>query len=179
MNCDAAFDQLTAPNGRTDPALAQHLASCPRCRQMRDTLSPAFALFDATDFDSPSATDARPEASGSSRPAHSLLLTPESVEVAERCARSLATRSRLRRCGVDPRTLRMAGAAALVMFGAMCGMWGSAPGSEPRSPLPRVTPAQHLAACTRTAVGNIDYAAPAVDPKSIVMSCVACHLVSR
>lgn len=47
MNCDQAFDQMTQLGGSADPALESHLASCRRCREMQETLSPAIGLFEA------------------------------------------------------------------------------------------------------------------------------------
>jgi hypothetical protein len=46
MNCDQAFDYLTDSARRESAALARHLAGCPRCRQLKDTLEPALDLFD-------------------------------------------------------------------------------------------------------------------------------------
>lgn len=45
MNCDQAFDALTSRGASENEALASHLASCPRCRDMADVLSPALELF--------------------------------------------------------------------------------------------------------------------------------------
>ncbi len=47
MNCDMAFEHLTDPNRRGHDELQRHLAVCPRCRQMKETLEPAFDLLDA------------------------------------------------------------------------------------------------------------------------------------
>lgn len=46
MNCDQAFDYLTDSARRESAALARHLAGCPRCRQLKDTLEPALDLFE-------------------------------------------------------------------------------------------------------------------------------------
>ena len=51
MNCDEAFDIFTMPDGLPNERLARHLANCPRCRQMKETLEPALALFDADTAD--------------------------------------------------------------------------------------------------------------------------------
>lgn len=45
MNCDQAFDALTSHEASENEALAGHLDSCPRCRDMADVLSPALELF--------------------------------------------------------------------------------------------------------------------------------------
>ncbi len=43
MNCDQAFELLTDPDNQAAAGweLDQHLASCPRCRSMSETLMPA------------------------------------------------------------------------------------------------------------------------------------------
>ncbi len=48
MNCDQAFDHLTLTAPPADGhALAEHLAGCPRCRSLAETLEPALELFRA------------------------------------------------------------------------------------------------------------------------------------
>ena len=39
MNCDQAFDFLTDSSRRDSETLARHLASCARCRQLKETLA--------------------------------------------------------------------------------------------------------------------------------------------
>lgn len=45
MNCDLAFDCLTDPARRDSAELADHLARCPRCRDMAEALEPAIDLL--------------------------------------------------------------------------------------------------------------------------------------
>ncbi len=45
MNCDTAFDLMTDAEGAASLALANHLAGCPRCRQMQETLAPALVFL--------------------------------------------------------------------------------------------------------------------------------------
>ncbi len=45
MNCDLAFDCLTDPARRDCAELAEHLAHCPRCRDMAEALEPAIDLL--------------------------------------------------------------------------------------------------------------------------------------
>lgn len=45
MNCDEAFDCLTDVQHRHDADLQKHLAGCPRCRAMQQTLAPAIGLL--------------------------------------------------------------------------------------------------------------------------------------
>lgn len=46
LNCDQTFDCLTDPIHRHSADVEQHLASCPRCRDMAEILEPALDLFD-------------------------------------------------------------------------------------------------------------------------------------
>jgi len=45
MNCDTAFDLMTDVSGSRSAALTRHLETCPRCRQMQDTLAPALEFL--------------------------------------------------------------------------------------------------------------------------------------
>lgn len=45
MNCELAFDCLTDPARRDSADLAEHLAHCPRCRDMAEALEPAIDLL--------------------------------------------------------------------------------------------------------------------------------------
>ena len=57
MNCDQAFDAMTDPDRDDSPLLDEHLADCPRCRQMYATLEPALGLFDVPDDETTAVTD--------------------------------------------------------------------------------------------------------------------------
>jgi cytochrome c553 len=46
MTCDEAFDRMTSEAELT-PATRAHLAGCPRCREMHDTLSPALEALES------------------------------------------------------------------------------------------------------------------------------------
>lgn len=45
ITCDQAFDCMTDARRKDSPELAAHLADCPRCRQMAETLAPAVDLL--------------------------------------------------------------------------------------------------------------------------------------
>lgn len=45
IHCDQAFDCMTDASRRESPELAAHLDSCPRCREMAETLSPAIEFL--------------------------------------------------------------------------------------------------------------------------------------
>ncbi len=51
MNCDTAFDLMTDAEGAGSLALANHLAGCPRCRQMQETLAPALEFLNPQELD--------------------------------------------------------------------------------------------------------------------------------
>lgn len=112
MNCDQAFDCLTDSGRRHSPQLEEHLARCPRCRQMLDTLEPALDLFD----------DLVPEPDLSFRTT-TRTVTQESVRVAEQAA------SRLLSAGTQPpagrRTPVLRYAAAAMIGAALMGLMGT------------------------------------------------------
>ena len=83
MNCDTAFDLMTDANGSRSGALARHFVTCPRCRQMQETLAPAleFLTADQTWPEFPTQSDGGPT-SGSCRSA-----ADYHDQVAQNCAR--------------------------------------------------------------------------------------------
>ena len=88
MNCDQAFDCLTDSHRRHSAELERHLAGCPRCQQMHDTLEPALDLFDGVVEE--------PDLSGLVRDSRPLVST-ESRQLAEQTAARLATAGGVRR----------------------------------------------------------------------------------
>ncbi len=78
MNCDLAFDCLTDPARRDCVELAEHLADCPRCRDMAEALEPAIDLL--SEVSSPEAASAdTPSFAGAGGPGESeaKLLKPQ------------------------------------------------------------------------------------------------------
>ena len=98
MNCDQAFEYLTDRSRCDSPELHAHWAICPRCRQMRETLSPALASFGAggmieasyQESDSEHTLDVSSAPWASPEP-HAFL-SLEAVHVAEAAARQLSRR---------------------------------------------------------------------------------------
>ncbi len=90
MNCDQAFDCLTDRHLRDSDELNRHLANCPRCRQMSETLEPAFGMFDSAVENLPLGTPilSQQDAERSTGP---VLLSLESIRVAEAAAVELKT----------------------------------------------------------------------------------------
>ncbi len=107
MNCDQAFDCLTDSHRRSSAELERHLAGCPRCRQMHDTLEPALDLFDGVVEE--------PDLSGLVRDSRPMVST-ESRQFAEQtAARLVATGGSRQRRGNWPGFVRY---AAIFLFGA-------------------------------------------------------------
>lgn len=184
MNCDTAFEHLTDSRYRKSAELQQHLAQCPRCRLMQDTLAPALNwLGNNPDFDS---DDGSPESSVSaiqhhhgSQRAPTPFLTLEAVEVAEQAAQRLSSRTKpvrklLRQWGVIAAQYAVAmGIGGVLVFGTLTGR------PDAQISIPHAVSTPSLSDCTRLQFAQLDFHAPAVDPKNVVMSCVACHLASR
>jgi hypothetical protein len=162
MNCDRAFDLMTAPDGVDNPALARHLAACPRCQQMQDTLSPAlnwFAADDTVDW-TPS-----PQSGATTTP----LLSMQAVRVAETAARDLSHR----RTAFGWR--RVLSIAALLFCGAALGV-AAFDGRQPAAPASAPVPSKGLmTACLWTdSAQRSRLSAPS--PSTIIASCVVCHV---
>lgn len=160
MTCDDAFDALTSAHRRTSPELAAHLAGCPRCRQMQETLAPALELFDE---------EPPHEPQRSAVP----VLSPEAVQLADATAQTLRAR-RPATSGNRPRrpltwlhycAATVAGAAAIWLAG------------DALSPMPSGGMSGSAQACLWT---NPD-ALPERDqqrPHVVISSCVSCHLAA-
>jgi hypothetical protein len=159
MNCDDAFDRMTSPGANGDPALQAHLRSCPRCRDMQQTLSPAMEWL--ASFDDPDCTSQRAAP----------LLTDEALRVAERAARRLG---RPRVASDAPRGMMgrfgswifVAGVATLVFFAVLF------PPSARRTALPKGTAST---ACLWSAPLNERALVPPTADQ-VIATCAACHL---
>ncbi|MCH8830028.1 MAG: hypothetical protein IID45_10675, partial [Planctomycetes bacterium] len=124
MNCDQAFEWITEPSRRNQPALQQHLRHCRRCRQMQEVLAPALELLTpAADEIIPGFEPAAMHSGFESQPPpHAIpFLSPASVRVAEQSARTLA-RTEVKAIEFKPsqrtRFSRLAGIAAALLIGA-------------------------------------------------------------
>ncbi|HUQ68066.1 MAG TPA: hypothetical protein VM165_01000 [Planctomycetaceae bacterium] len=163
MNCDRAFDLMTSADGQADPALARHLDSCPRCRQMQDTLSPALDWLSGGGVDDWSCD--QPATSGTAP-----LLTAQAVRVAETAARDLSHRG-----AALPVTLRRALSIAVVLlFGAVLGVAAF----DTRRPVADHPPTSSAALLT-TCLWNdpaLRLRMPDASAQSVVASCVVCHV---
>lgn len=167
MNCDDVFDCLTDPRRGPAPDLERHLSHCPRCRQLREVLSPALSLFAGDDpprepgGDSFAASGATP------------LLTPEAVQLAERTAHALGLPSRPRR-PARRWTTWTASAAGLLVGGLLtaAAIWWQTDAAGSASNRSAALPPLVADHCLWPTAGSSADA----PPRSVILSCVACHL---
>lgn len=171
MNCETAFEYLTDSVLSNSPELRQHLAKCPRCREMEEVLSPALSWI---------VEAAREDDAVRSQQPSSPFLTAETVAVADRLAAQLAQDKETRR-ELLPSTLprkfagrswagwRAGGVVAMLMLAGFGGWFLGANWGPESSSTSTV--------CLWT---NREWSAAAVDQsaKSITMSCLACHLAA-
>lgn len=157
MNCDQAFDRMTDVTTLSDAALERHLTDCPRCRQMRETLSPALDAFSVA-------------AAGS----RSLREDAQAVQVARQAAVTLESRgagSARRR-----RTKWKWGAVSLVAGGVaaalLLAIGGFAPSNDVGDRAAAGDHGDNVAACTWVQNDR----GSERDARTVVLSCVACHL---
>lgn len=165
MNCDEAFDRMTSPGAPDDSALRHHLNGCRRCRDMQETLSPAIEWLTVADEPSAQAERAR-------------FLTEDAVQVAERAAHRLGTRSAAsapRR--VDWRKPRSWWIAA--GMGAAFLLAVALPSShQPARPAPLRSLASPTSDCLWTLAAN-DLRRTQPVAEQLIAACAACHLASR
>lgn len=150
IDCDQAFDCMTDRTRRESPELCGHLETCPRCRQMAETLAPAIDLFAGP---VPPWMQAEPVTTATAP-------SGTAVRVARQSARRLSTWSRIPRSGWGSHLFAgVVGAAA--GFVAMAFV-----------PPPNAAPARVPPICTWKDRGT----APARDAQTLTRSCVLCHL---
>ncbi len=168
MNCDEAFDRLTAPRDTEDALLDAHLADCARCRAMQETLSPAINWLTAEN-DLPG--DWEQAAS-----APSWHLTAEAVRLAEQTCRRLQTEltPTVRPVGFLRRHERwwMLGAVSLLTFFAVC-----LPPERAADNTPPTTRVPEAAGCLWQTDFHREGLAQ-VSARQVIASCAACHLAT-
>lgn len=175
MNCDEAFDALTDADARESDDLQQHLNMCARCRQMREVLAPALALFDAP----PRIEPGMPIAGEQGEAAESLrkqFLSVEAVQIARETAQRLATANRSNqstpRRDVKWLLLQVAAVAACaaVFFTLFAPI---AAGPERRQTAPGAVAPKSLSQCVWNNKSAVDKMK--IDSRTVVSKCVACH----
>ena len=175
MNCDQAFEHLTDPDLWDSDVLSRHLASCARCRQMQETLSPALVLFgDGAGREEASQADTS-FGFGESNTRTECFLSPEAVEIAEQAARELALTRPITRTVLRPPTAWTARIAAMILLGSAIalGMFGS--GFQKSPTIPELIPAKD-ALCTRDHLKATDSTSTTRDATAVVRSCMVCHV---
>jgi len=171
MNCDQAFEQLTDPTRSYSAPLEAHLAECPRCRHMREALSPALACFGSPE--KASSADIEPAGNpGNAAGAH--FLSVEAVQVAEAAARQLAARRQVSRPPVHAFTGLAAACAAIIMVAAA--MTLDVVRNDRLDFAPAAFEKPMIAACTRADYAGERDPLVAVNSRSVVLSCMGCHL---
>lgn len=169
MNCDMAFDLMTDAKTAGSSALARHLESCPRCRQMQETLAPALSLLsqDAPVDPSPEYPSAAGEAGVRARQP---MVTVEALKIAEQAATRLTApfetpHVRLKR--LAGRSIRYAAAFAgglLLAVTVFATRDAEVPNEEN---------------CTRRDAGRNDIERSAAEIRALALSCAACHDASH
>ena len=153
MNCDQAFDVMTSNRRESDRGLHTHLASCPRCRVMRETLDPALELFERE--------------SCAFREPEPWEVVPDANEIATRAARRLSTLEASQR----PSGTSLWGYASAIVLGAGL-VWFS----MTRHPESSVTPSIHRG---RTICQYMTDSRPkGISAQKMTQSCLACHAVT-
>jgi len=151
IDCDQAFDCMTDAARRESPELRGHLETCPRCRQMSETLAPALDLLSGP---VPPWMQAEP-VSGSSAP------SATAVQVAQR------TSKRLRGWHENPFG-RWGSPILAGLVGAAAGLVAMAVVPPPQAAAPADVPP----ICTWKDRDTT----PPRDARTLTLSCVVCHL---
>lgn len=151
MNCNDAFDRLTMPSGRNDARLTAHLATCPRCRAMAETLAPALDLFAQTDFHVTAAED---------HPTTAMQIATKSATRLHRRARRTDARTSTRPAS------KLAWMASAIAGAACCFLV-----LEFREQSDQASP--QTASCPRQSPAAVEWLGRNSVP--MAMACVACH----
>lgn len=157
MNCDQAFAAMTDPQLADAGELHRHLESCPRCRQMRETLEPALGRLAVSAAGQSRLSESRGDAA----------VSLSAVHMARRVAARLshgrpASAGALRRPVSNVWSyLASAACGALVAVGAITLLQNSA------------TPPALASECLWQ---DRDAASIKTESSAVVLSCVACHM---
>jgi hypothetical protein len=186
MNCDDAFDALTDPEAADAAELAEHLAKCPRCRELKQVLEPALSLL-CGDLPAEPAMAATPPNEGRGNdPAaapRNAFLSADAIGVAEAAAARLAS---LSAPGGSRSVVRLPGRriGGGALQGALCAALGGLAvfciafwdGKSDVRPQPQLAPAViPTGVCTRNAVAQ-KATQKRENARAVILSCVACHL---
>ena len=182
MNCDQAFDCLTDAARRHSDELKQHLDLCPRCRQMQEVLSPAINLLvppvDSGDYRSfsqidESGLDLDNEPMFRPRP---VLLSAESIRLAERTAAELARQSCNREQVRRRRFRSLSRFAALLLLGAVITFAVTAWSNRRERDRTTVSGIPSADKCLWVHHDKNKQPGSTQSSRQVVLSCVDCHL---
>ncbi len=185
MNCDDVFDALTDPQGADAAEVAEHLARCPRCRELKQVLEPALSLLCGELPAEPamSALSNDEQINGEEAISRKPFLSVEAIGVAEAAAARLASQnsparsSRIIRLPEHRFNGRAVSGALCAAFGGLAvfciAFWdGRSEVPAQRLLVPTVKP---TGVCTRTSVPQ-KTTKPREAARTVILSCVACHL---
>lgn len=156
MTCDDAFERMTDGGLREDGALSEHLAECPRCRAMYETLAPAIGAFQS-------------ERDRQSQSVAVATQSRSSTEYAVAAARRLTQQNLVRaRIAVAARRARVCAAAASLLLGvavsaALLGFADQQARSQSQDPM-----------CTWQS--RRDGQRAGRPPAVVITACIACHV---
>jgi len=166
MNCDTAFDLMTDAAGSRSGALAQHFETCPRCRQMQETLAPALEFLTqderADDFSARSGESPSSEAAG-----RQPIITIESLKIAHQAASRLAAQAELPRARRQRLAGQLTGYAAVFAAGLLVAL-SLVPERGSEKPMP-------TGQCTRQEAARDDSLRSADTIQALAQSCAVCH----
>lgn len=178
MNCDTAFDLITDRHGRQSAVLQEHLETCPRCRQMLETLAPA--LDELTDERTSLSEEFDGPAGMSGDWSHAeRVASPEAVSVARQAAQRFSSD-----CATpDRRWSRLTRIAARYLAAFAVGACAAfvllqRAGDEAHGKRPVAVPVAD-GRCTRQQCTPVTRELPDDAVQQIVLSCMICHVSSR
>ncbi len=209
MNCDDAFDALTDPTGADAAELAEHLAKCPRCRELKQVLEPALSLLSGNRPAEPAMAPLRSPDGPVSDAAvpQKAFLSVEAIGVAEAAAARLAALSApgarsaaqiapgarsaaLSAAGDSRSSVRLPRQrfSRSVLQALVCAAVGGLAvfcvglwtGKSDGARQPSLAPdAVPAGVCTRDAVPPNATKTPGKNARAVILSCVACHLQDK
>ena len=168
MNCDTAFDLLTDANGSRSSALTQHFETCPRCRQMQETLSPALEFLTHNEPSQEYAAGSRGGATsqaGSRQP----FVTVDSLRMAQQAAGRLAAQTDFPRANRQRLAGQLTRYAAVFAAGLLLALVLVPDRESPMTP----------AGCTRQAAAGKNPGRTADKIQTLAQSCAVCHTVAQ
>ncbi|MSR57412.1 MAG: hypothetical protein EXS05_07050 [Planctomycetaceae bacterium] len=174
MNCDTAFDLLTDPHGAASLALESHLAHCPRCRQMQETLSPALEWMRESAADTVSSRDPS-SATGGATALHRApaFATAEALEVANEAAARLSECSKAPAVRYRKWAVKLATCAALIVVGGFLGRAFVSSGGA-------ISPDRGDSSCRRQEAAAAQAGSRSrAEIEALVATCALCHVPDR